>query len=347
MLLNLRQMVGNGQTARKRPLTAACLFAGMGGFCAGLQQAGIKTLWANEIDEFAVKTFRANYPDVRMLDKSVADLSVTEDNLAPVDILTAGFPCQSFSQAGQRRGFKDERGQFFFDIPRLLNEFGENRPPIVLLENVPYLKTGERGAWLERVICEMRFAGYWFDHSNCQILNTVAITGLPQRRERIYMAALATNAFDYNGFRFPGVNGDPQDLSRFVNKSKKMPPENYLPEDNRYYKVIAAKSEEGDTKSIYQLRRYYARENKRECPPLTANMGGGGHNVPFVRDQWGIRRLTVDECAKLQGFDNYLLPEGVPPREHYRQIGNAVSVPIIKKLGDECAKIMPLAKRQI
>ena len=347
MLLNLRQMVGNGQTARKRPLTAACLFAGMGGFCAGLQQAGIKTLWANEIDEFAVKTFRANYPDVRMLDKSVADLSVKGDNLAPIDILTAGFPCQSFSLAGERRGFKDERGQFFFDIPRLLKEFGENRPPIVLLENVPHLAKGERGAWLERIIYAMRVAGYWFSHYNYRILNTVRITDLPQRRERIFMAALATNAFDYNCFEFPGINGAPQDLSRFVNKSKKMSPDHYLPKDNRYYKVIAAKAEEGDTKSIYQLRRYYARENKNECPPLTANMGGGGHNVPFVRDKWGIRRLTVKECANLQGFVDYLLPDSVPPREQYRQIGNAVSVPVIKKLGDECVRIMPLAKRRI
>ena len=341
MLLNLRRMVGNGQTARKRPLTAACLFAGMGGFCAGLQQANIKTLWANEVDEFAVATFRANYPKVRMLHKSVADLSVKGDNLAPVDILTAGFPCQSFSQAGQRRGFKDERGQFFFDIPRLLNEFGENRPPIVLLENVPYLKTGAKGAWLERVICEMRFAGYWFSRHNCHILNTMKMTDLPQRRERIYMAALSTDAFTCNEFRFPGINGAPQDLSRFVNKAKKMPGDHYLPEDNRYYEVIATKSGEGDTKSIYQLRRYYARENKRECPPLTANMGGGGHNVPFVRDRWGIRRLTVRECASLQGFDdNYRLPASVPPREQYRQIGNAVSVPIIKKLGRECVRIL-------
>lgn len=323
-----------------KPITAACLFAGMGGFCKGLKQAGIKTLWANENDPYAVATFKANYPDVRMLDKSVADVSVADDNLAPVDILTAGFPCQSFSQAGMRRGFHDKRGQFFFDIPRILREFGKRRPPIVILENVPYLTTGRYGAWFERIISEMRYAGYWIDRHNCQILNTAKITDLPQRRERIFMAALSVDAFSCNEFQFPPVNGTPQDLSRFVNKSRKMPPDHYLPSDNRYYKVIAAKVAEGDTKSIYQLRRYYARENKGECPPLTANMGGGGHNVPFVRDRWGIRRLTVEECAKLQGFDNHQLPKDIPPREKYRQIGNAVSVPLIAKLGKECIRII-------
>ena len=330
-------------------ITAGCLFAGIGGFCAGFKGARIKTLWANENDPYAVQTFKANHPRTRMIEKSVKSLSVRDDNLEPVDILTAGFPCQSFSQAGDRLGFDDERGQSFFEILRILREFGDRRPPILLLENVPYLMYGGGGVWFEEVIRKVQSADYWFDTANCQVLNTAKITNLPHRRERLFMAAMSFASFDCNDFEFPQVNGKPLDLSKFINRKKKVAPEDYLPRDNRYYKIIAKEMNGEDSRrSIYQLRRSYARENLGECPPLTANMGGGGHNVPFVRDSWGrIRRLTVDECAKLQGFDDVRFPDTVPTHERYRQIGNAVSVPVVAKLGVECVRILRRMKRAV
>ncbi len=278
--------------------------------------------------------------------KSVADLSVRADGLAPVDIIAAGFPCQSFSQAGHRKGFRDDRGNLFFDIPRIVKEFGSQRPPILLLENVPHLMGGEGGRWYERIVREIQNAGYWFSTDHCKIVDTARVTDLPQRRERIFMAAMSMEAFDCNDFRFPEAGDALQPLGNFIDKSRKKPPECYLASDNRFYKVLSKQIAEGDTKSVYQLRRYYARENKGVCPPLTANMGGGGHNVPFVRDRWGIRRLTVDECAGLQGFANgYAFPENVPEKERYRQIGNTVSVPVVELLGKECVRILRSQRR--
>ena len=90
-----------------KPLTAACLFSGMGGFASGLARAGFEIRWASDNDEFACATFRHRFPHVRMLEKDVREVSVGSDCLATVDVLTAGFPCQSFSQAGSRRGFED------------------------------------------------------------------------------------------------------------------------------------------------------------------------------------------------------------------------------------------------
>ena len=303
-----------------------------------MKQAGVKTLWANEVSPFAAATFSANHPDVDMKEGDVKDFSAVD--FPPVDILIAGFPCQSFSQAGERRGFDDERGRLFFEIPRIIAEFGDHRPPIILLENVPHLMDGSQGEWFARVISEVQFAGYWFGRDNCRVLNTAEISELPHRRERLFMAALSVSAFDCNDFRFPEKNGKPLDLKKMINRSKKSESDDYLPDDNRFRKIIVKKMAEGTPNSIYHLRRYYAREYPRECPTLTANMGGGGHNVPFVRDRWGIRRLTVDECAKLQGFNNYIFPDSVPQRERYRQIGNAVSVPIAAKLGLECARLV-------
>lgn len=329
-------------------VTAACLFAGMGGFSAGLRRSGVTTLWANEIDKFACRTFRHNHPEkVKVLEKDIRDLSVKGDSLPPVDILTAGFPCQSFSVAGHKRGFEDERGRLFDEIIRLIEEFGDDKPKILLMENVPHLMNGNGGQWFEAVVSQVQFAGYWFDsNSSVALLNTARVSHLPQSRERLFMAALSTGEFRSNGFQFPKTNGAVHKLSRFIDKSRKSEKRNYLPPDNRYYECIMQKVKAGKTDSIYNLRRYYARENRGQCPTLTANMGGGGHNVPFVKDSWGIRRLTVSECAALQGFRGYKFPKDVPVFEQYRQIGNAVSVPVAEKLGKECVRLVNDSKRR-
>jgi DNA (cytosine-5)-methyltransferase 1 len=103
---------------------------------------------------------------------------------------------------------------------------------------------------------------------------------------------------------------------------------------NNRFKVFE-EIEKGVTKNIsenvlYQYRRYYVRENKSNCcPTLTANMGGGGHNVPLLKDNKGIRKLTPRECFNLQGFpSNYKLPE-ICDSSLYKLAGNAVSVPVL------------------
>lgn len=326
----------NSKVKKHRPLTAGCLFAGMGGFCGGFKKAGIETLWANENNEHATLAFQTNYSSAGMVEKDICDLSVDKDGLAPVDILTAGFPCQSFSNAGHKLGFDDERGRLFFEIIRLIGEFGKNKPKIILLENVPHLASGDGGKWLQTIITKIQVAGYWFDKNNCRLLKTNEVSGLPQGRERLFMVATNADAFYCNDFVFPESSAKLLPLSNFINRRKKGRQSDYLPPDNRYYKAIAEQMEKGDAKSIYQLRRYYVREYPLKCPTLTANMGGGGHNVPFIRDQWGIRRLTVDECAKLQGFEGFIFSEKIPDKEHYRQIGNAVSLPVAEQLGLSC-----------
>ena len=67
-------------------------------------------------------------------------------------------------------------------------------------------------------------------------------------------------------------------------------------------------------------------------------MGGGGHNVPFIKDRWGIRRLSVKECAGLQGFENFHFPDEVANSKRYQQIGNAVSLPVAEQLALACLR---------
>ncbi|HEX3500425.1 MAG TPA: DNA cytosine methyltransferase, partial [Stellaceae bacterium] len=152
-------------------MRAGALFAGIGGFCLGFKNAGIRTTWAVDNDPHARETYQRNFKNVRFLDTDIRDLSVRKNDLQPVDVLHAGFPCQSFSQAGERRGFDDPRGKLFFEIVRILAEFKDKKPKVIVLENSPFLRYGEGGIWLLELQKLIQKAGYWFRESNCAELD--------------------------------------------------------------------------------------------------------------------------------------------------------------------------------
>lgn len=336
-------------TEQERQLTAGCLFSGMGGLASGLAKAGFSVSWASDNNEYASATFRHRLPGVRFIEKDVCDLSVEADRLIGIDLLAAGFPCQSFSQAGGRAGFDDERGRLFFEIPRLLGEMGAaERPPLVMLENVPHLLYGAGGEWFDQVQRELRRAGYWFRDSACLVANVKDHTELPQDRERLFMVAASKAHFSHNPFSASAVkqrrDASLRPLSAFINRLERGPEDAYLPVENRYYKMISREMEKGESmENIYQLRRSYVREKKQGlCPTLTANMGIGGHNVPFVLDDWGIRKMSINEVASLQGFETKepLFPDGVPETEQYRLVGNAACVHLTSLAGSACMGIL-------
>ena len=98
-----------------------------------------------------------------------------------------------------------------------------------------------------------------------------------------------------------------------------------------------------DPKAFYQWRRVYCRKNKSGvCPTLTANMGGGGHNVPLVMDSKGLRRLTPEECLRLQGFDDkkFTFPKDISMGNKYKQVGNSVSVPVVQEIAENMLTIL-------
>lgn len=326
-------------------VTVASLFAGVGGFCAAFKQSGAKVLWANEMDQFAARTYRANHPDTRLYEKPIESLSVLHDSLEPVDILTAGFPCQPFSVAGSKLGFSDPRGRAFFEIIRLLKEFGKNRPKILLLENVPGLLFHDGGASFAKVVNSLQSAGYWFMPPGCHsVLNTMHLTGIPQARDRLFMVALSWDYFDEQEFVFPHEKTESKNpVKDYLDLDEQAPEELYFDPEGRWGKLFIESMNNGSPDSVYQLRRYYVRENKSDAVfTLTANMGEGGHNVPVVRDKWGVRKLSVKECLRLQGFDpeKFVFPDDISRSQKYKQIGNAVTVPLVQLLADECQRIL-------
>lgn len=309
------------------------LFAGIGGFCKGFAEEGLETAWAVENDPHAVATYAHNFPTVRLIAKDIRTVGVEAEGLEPVDVLHAGFPCQSFSQAGERRGFDDERGQLFFEIIRIVREFGDRKPAVIVLENSPFLKYGEGGAWFLKIQKEIQKAGYWFRPEAAQEIDASRVTALPQQRVRLFMVALSMDHFLSGRFSFPTEKHPaPKKLADYIDFDGQIAPDYYLPQDNRYFKMIS--SAVNSRNCLYQLRKYEVRAKEEGvCPTLTANMGLGGHNVPFIMNSHGLRKLTEYECLRLQGFPpTFRFPEDVPRAKRYMQVGNAVAVPVARLL---------------
>ncbi|MDB4876950.1 MAG: (cytosine-5-)-methyltransferase [Gemmatimonadetes bacterium] len=312
----------------------------MGGFAKAFQKVGADVVWANEIDRFAVETFRLNFPTVRCVHKPVEDLTVRGDKLEPVDILTAGFPCQPFSVAGDKLGFKDVRGMLFLEIIRILREFGKKKPAILLLENVRHFRTHDKGRTFKRVQSEIQRAGYWFSEKDAQVLNTSTHTKIPQNRDRVFMVAMNTDLFSSNTFEFPDPlpDGSVKPVRDFLDLDKKAPAECYFQPSSQYYALFVEAMASGDPRAVYQLRRNYVRENMSgECFTIMANIGDGGHNDPVIKDRWGIRKLTRRECARLQGYDDsFKFPPNMSRAQLGKQIGNSVTVPLVVRLAKSC-----------
>lgn len=310
--------------------TVGSFFAGVGGIDLGFEKTGgFKIVYANEIDEYPVKTYEKNF-DLKV---DVRDISLVKGCEIPdFEIMVGGFPCQAFSLAGYRQGFDDEqgRGTLFFEMVRILKEKKKigKQPRVVFLENVKNLVGHDNGNTFQVIREHLENLGYVVDSS---VLNACEYGNIPQNRERIYIVAFLSIE-DYRSFRFPLPIPLKTKLSDVIDFNIKTDEKYYYTKKCKFYEVLKESVTKTDT--IYQWRRIYVRENKSNvCPTLTANMGTGGHNVPIVFTKNGIRKLTPRECFNLQGFPNdYILPNDISNTRLYKQAGNSVVVPVIERI---------------
>jgi len=249
------------------------------------------------------------------------------------DILTGGFPCQPFSIAGFREGFNDERSNVFWKILSIIDH---HNPKCVILENVKNLVTHDDKKTFTTIISNLEKRGYYIIH---KVLNTARITGIPQHRERIYIVCVKSKKI-FDKFNLEFMDIEKKKISEFLETN--VPEKYYYTNKSSTWDLVKNNVIKKDT--VYQYRRVYVRENKsNECPTLTANMGCGGHNVPIILDDKGIRKLTPRECFNFQGFpSSYKLPE-LCDSNLYKLAGNAVSVPVVKLIAN---RIIPLLKEE-
>ena len=300
------------------------LFAGIGGIRIGFENAGFETVFSNDFEPTCKTTYDLNFSSPQLYIQDIRNIDPT--NIPDFEFLLGGFPCQAFSIAGHRQGFDDDkdRGNLFFYIAKILEA---KQPEGFLLENVKNLVGHDNGNTFKVITSVLTNLGYKFHY---KVMNTREYGNVPQNRERVYIVGFKTVDY-YNNFKFP----QPVTLTRTV--------KDYLEPtvDKKYYydgKPLydRIKDDVIDENKIYQWRRKYVRENKKNvCPTLTANMGSGGHNVPIIKDSIGIRKLTPLECVRLQGFpETYKLPD-MSNSALYKQAGNSVSVPVIEAIAKQ------------
>lgn len=155
------------------------LFSGIGGFEQGLDKLGGNCAMASEIDKFANKSYKALYGR-----ETVGDITkVNSEDVPDHDLLVGGFPCQTFSLAGHRKGFDDIRGTLFFQMARIAKE---KQPKVILAENVKGLVNHDKGRTLDVIVKTLNDIGYRVDF---EVLNS-KFFGVPQNRERIYIIGI-------------------------------------------------------------------------------------------------------------------------------------------------------------
>lgn len=330
-LHGIEVLIPENQRLINKEFTLIDLFCGTGAFSHAFHSTTkVKTIFANDMLDSSEDIFNLNN-HLKLTKKCLNDIK--NEDIPKSYILTAGFPCQPFSIAGMQKGFDDERSNVFWKILSIIKD---NSPEIVILENVKNLQSHDNGKTFKIIIENLEKLNYYIKYS---ILNTSKITGIPQNRERIYIVCFKDKLlYERFNFDFPEIKLKP--VIEFL--------ENDI-QDKYYYNnstVIYDELKKNvikhiSTNTIYQYRRYYVRENKNNvCPTLTANMGGGGHNVPIILDDKGIRKLTPRECFNLQGFpSDYCLPN-ISSGKLYSLVGNAVSVPVVKLIANKLFNII-------
>ncbi|NBK96961.1 MAG: DNA (cytosine-5-)-methyltransferase [Erysipelotrichia bacterium] len=318
----------------------ASFFAGVGGIDLGFKNIGFETIYANEFDKNAIQTYEYNYDlkvDHRDIHEVVNDLNNHIDPFKQkkINILLAGFPCQAFSIAGYREGFEDKKGRggLFFEVMKIIRQM---KPEVVFLENVKNLVSHDHGKTYKIIKEALKSERYYIKEL---VMNSMFYGNVPQNRERIYIVAFKDKK-KREQFHFPYPIELEKKLSDVIDFKHKVDERYYYTEKFKHFDEIKDKITSQNT--VYQWRRVYVRENKNNvCPTLTANMGTGGHNVPLILTDYGIRKLTPHECFALQGFnDDYKLPPYLAISHLYKQAGNSVSVSVIERIAKEILKVL-------
>lgn len=303
------------------------LFAGIGGFRIAMQELGGKCLFSSEWDVDAKKTYEANFGEVPFGDIK----KIKEDDIPNHDVLCAGFPCQPFSLAGVSarnsrniaHGFACEtQGTLFFDIARVIKT---NRPKIVFLENVRNLVRHDGGKTFSIIKHTIEELGYSFSY---QLIDSSPL--VPQRRVRCYMVCIRD---DNKGFTFPKVEGEALPLKSIL--------ESNVDESFTISEKLWAGHQRRTRRNLERGTGFtaFCADLDKPSKTIVARYGKDGKECLIPQDGKPPRMLTLTECASLQGFpETFLMP--VSKTKAYRQFGNSVAVPVIRKIAERIALLL-------
>lgn len=317
------------------------LFAGIGGIRLGFENAfgeNTETVFVSEWDKFAQKTYLANFCKPNQIYGDIT--KIDEKNIPNFDICLAGFPCQAFSMAGQRKGFDDNykgicRGTLFLDVARICEY---HKPKVIFCENVKGLTIHDKGKTFKIIKSTFENLGYTVFS---KVLNSKDF-GVPQNRERIYIVCFR-NDLNITKFEFPESTDSSKCIKDIIEEE---------PVSVKYYLSTTYMETLKRHKAHHEALGHGFGYEIRSLDGIAGAIvcGGMGRERNLIIDdrqknlkpithikgevnQDGIRKMTPREWARLQGFpDSYKLV--LADTHLYKQFGNSVTVPVIEAIAN-------------
>ncbi|MDM0947586.1 DNA cytosine methyltransferase [Clostridium perfringens] len=314
------------------------LFAGAGGLDLGFENAGWNIDWACEYDKTIWDTYRLNHPNTYLETKSITDVNF-EDLPEVVTGIIGGPPCQSWSLAGSMRGIDDPRGQLFNDYLRLLRE---KQPMFFLVENVPGMLSKKHIGEFEKFIERFKECGYRVTYRTLNAMNF----GVAQNRKRVIIIGYRNDLNLEFNFDELTMTEHIKTIEECIGDLPNPLPaleKNYANPDtgeifnNEYYV--------GSFSSIYM-----SRNRRKEWNEPSFTIQASGRQAPIYpgsdpmekvgTDKWrftgeNYRRLSVRECARIQGFPDDFRFIYNKVEVGYKMIGNAVPVELARVIAEK------------
>jgi len=326
------------------------LFAGCGGLALGLEKAGFEHVLLNEIDKVACKTLKKNRPDWNVIQQDVTELSFVKYK-NKVDLITGGFPCQSFSYAGNKLGFEDTRGTMFFEFARAIKEVN---PKVFFAENVRGLLNHDKGKTL--AVMKEVIASLGYTLVEPKVLKAIYYQ-VPQKRERLILIGIRNDLAKKVTFNYPSPYKKVMTLGDAL-KAGELYPSDVASSTGQTYpqrkKEILSQVPPGgywrdlpqDLQLEFMQKSYYlgggktgmARRLSWEEPSLTLTCAPAQKQTERCHPE-ETRPLTVKEYARIQTFPDDWVFEG-SQSSVYKQIGNAVPVNLAYAVGRSIVKLL-------
>lgn len=291
------------------------------GYGMDIRQNGFKTscIGYSEINKYATTIYRYHYPEQRNYGDAIR---IVWEEIPDFDLLLSGFPCQSFSIAGKRKGFNDTRGSLFFEICRALQI---KRPRLFLLENVKGLLSHDEGRTFLVILQSLDELGY---DCQWQVLNSKNY-GVPQNRERVFIVGHIRGTSRPEVFLVKGKH------TKIDITKGKIFWDDYNKRTTEECPALTA-PEHNTIRLIDGGQAYRVYDKKGISPALPTP--SGGHHIPKIDEEMKIRRLTPIECERLQGFPDNWTKYGIDEHnnkieisdtQRYKCLGNAVTTNVI------------------
>jgi len=328
------------------------LFSGAGGMDIGFKKAGFNIKVANEFDKTIYSTYKYNHPDTKLIEGDICNI---KSNEFPDDIvgIIGGPPCQSWSEAGALKGINDPRGKLFYEYIRILKE---KQPLFFVAENVSGMLSNRHTKSVNNIVELFKNAGY-FVHINLVNANDYNVA---QDRKRVFYIGIRKD-FAINQFCFPEPIKDKKLTFKSVIwdlKDSAVPAQ----ENNKANKNLKIPNHEyfrGSYSPIYMSRNrvrnwnepaYTIQASGRQCqlhPQAPKMVKIEKNRQEFVQGkEYLYRRLTVRECARLQGFSDDFIFKYNNVNDGYKMVGNAVPINLSYAIAQEIKEYIAVCSNQ-